>query len=73
MQDNRTRGHVVSVRMFESSKVRNILKFQRVMKHSQCSTMGIDVYMLFGDVKIEDREETDYDGRRYIRESYGGR
>ena len=35
--------------------------------------MGIDVYMLFGDAKIEDREGTDYDGRCYIRESYGGR
>ena len=63
----------MSVRTFKSSKVRNILKFQRVMKHSQCSTMGIDVYMLFGDAKIEDREETDYDGRCYIREGYGGR
>ena len=43
------------------------------MKHPQCSTMGIDVYMLFGDAKVEDREETDYDGRCYVRESYGGR
>ena len=35
--------------------------------------MGVDVYMLFGDIKIEDREETDYDGQCYIREGYGGR
>ena len=35
--------------------------------------MGVGVYMLFGDAKIEDREETDYDGQCYIRESYRGR
>ena len=35
--------------------------------------MGIGVYIMFGDAKIEDREETDYDGQCYIRESYGGR
>ena len=35
--------------------------------------MGIGVYMLFGDAKIEDRDETDYDGQCYIWESYGVR
>ena len=36
------------------------------MKHSSFGTMGIGVYMLFGAIKIEDREETDYDGQCYI-------
>ena len=36
------------------------------------NAMGIDVYMLFGKTKVEDRNDTDYDGRCDMRESYGG-
>lgn len=34
--------------------------------------MGIDLYVMFGDTKVDDVDSDDYDGRCYIREGYGG-